>query len=87
MEAPISIYPNPVVNHTMQINMPAQAAGKYQVQVYNLNGEKISSSVINHQGGISVYPVSVNQSVPAGMYKVEISNQEGRQQVINISIL
>ncbi|MFM2358094.1 MAG: hypothetical protein RLY16_86 [Bacteroidota bacterium] len=87
IEAPISIYPNPVVNHTMQINMPAQAAGKYQVQVYNLNGEKISSSVINHQGGVSVYPVSVNQSVPAGMYKVEISNQEGRQQVINISIL
>jgi len=54
----ISVYPNPVANHTIQLQMAGQPGGNYSLYLYNTNGEKLMSSSLIHDGNSTVKSIT-----------------------------
>jgi hypothetical protein len=82
----IGIYPNPVTNSTYQLQMTGQQEGKYQVNTYSSNGQKVCSNNVAYNGTDAVKTISLHKKLSQGLYKVEIVNPVGTNTVINIIV-
>ena len=69
----ISIYPNPVVNKTLNFALNTSAAN-YTLKVTNVLGKTVLASTINHNGGTASYSVALPAGLAKGVYFVKLSN-------------
>lgn len=70
--APISdvtIYPNPVINHTFNMNIPAACTGNLSYRVMNIAGKVVTTHNIAATGNTTI---QLPQSCSPGIYLVEI---------------
>ena len=74
----ISIYPNPVINKTFNVDLSNQAAGIYTVKVVTAGGQLLASKQINHLGGNSVNTIDLSTASVKGLCFVNISSKEGQ---------
>ena len=73
-EGSISIFPNPVKNKLMHIQLENLDKGRYNVVLYNNLGEKLMTKVIDHTGRSAGYIVDAGQLVSKGSYRLVVSN-------------
>lgn len=79
------IYPNPVSNHQMHIQVPAGTQGTYSISLTNMNGETLQQTVSQIQSKQSVLNIQVSATIPGGSYVVEMKGEDGSrysQQII-----
>lgn len=76
--AGISIYPNPVKGKKLNMQMENLEKGLYTVTIFNRAGQQVFNSRINHNGGASTQTIDLPRSLDAGMYNIQISNNENR---------
>ncbi|MEO8763708.1 MAG: hypothetical protein ABI416_05445 [Ginsengibacter sp.] len=68
----ITIYPNPVVNGVIGIQLNNMQAGKYAVILLNNSGEKMFDKIIDHAEGSSTEFMAMDKSMPHGTYQLQI---------------
>jgi hypothetical protein len=68
----ITVYPNPVVDGTINLQMMNQSKGGYAIKLINNLGQVIVVKQIEHEDGSSIETIQINKSVSKGNYHLEI---------------
>lgn len=68
----ISVFPNPVTNGTINIQMNNMPAGLYNVRVVNGMGQVMVSRQINHVAGNSTETIQLGKGAGKGIYQLEV---------------
>jgi len=74
----INIYPNPVINKTLNVELSNQSAGIYSVKVISAGGQVLASKLINHLGGNSVNSIDLSAATAKGLCFVSITSKDGQ---------
>ena len=78
----ISLFPNPVVGHTLNLKIANQQAGIYKISIINSYGVSLLLQSFTYSGGNSIEKLSVTTNIPKGIYRLEITKPDGRKHVI-----
>ena len=82
----ITVYPNPLVGKTLNVQVANVAAGKYVVSIYNVLGEKVVEQAISHNGGSTTHALTINNTLARGIYSVTIREASSNQIVHQTSL-
>jgi len=80
----ISVYPNPVVNGIINLQLNNQPQGNYGMRLLNKSGQTIMQKQIQHTGGSSTETISLDKYLPRGMYQLEVTKPDGTKSNINV---
>lgn len=78
-----SVYPNPITEDIIHLQMNNQPAGKYQVRLYNAAGQVLLSKEINHAEGSSKEDIKC-ENLPKGVYQLKIGNSSDSSTIIRV---
>lgn len=81
----VTLYPNPVTNHTFHIQLDNQPSGVYEIRLLSNTGQLVFVKKIQHPGGNINQTVETNQSLKKGVYQLEVitpSNTKKTEKVI-----
>jgi len=70
----VTVFPNPVTNHTLNLQIAGIDAGKYAINIYSISGQRVSTTSINVSGGSLSQSVVLPSAVKAGTYQLELTN-------------
>lgn len=70
-----TVFPNPVKNNQLHLQMPGMAAGRYAISMYNSWGQKVYSGTIDHDGTSLSQTVSLTQKTAKGNYILQLSGE------------
>ena len=68
----ITVYPNPIINNTINLQLVNQPAGGYKLRLLNNLGQQVFESSIQHAEGSSTELIAVDKSMPHGIYQLQI---------------
>ena len=74
----ISVFPNPVLDRKMNVQLDGFESGKYTLNVYNINGQSILSTSINMENSSLAQTITLPNSTKAGIYQLELTNGANR---------
>jgi len=80
------IYPNPVTGKQLQLRMNQQLQGPYSATLINSTGQKVFTQQWQHSGGFVTKIFELPGFIAAGIYQLEITNTEGKKQVLTAEI-
>ena len=72
----IYIYPNPVTQGTINVQLTKIEKGTYNVSLYNNAGEKVSEQQISYSGDGAPVTVFLPKVLAAGAYTIKIQNDQ-----------
>lgn len=72
----IYIYPNPVTQGTINVQLTAIEKGTYMVSLYNNAGEKITEQSISYSGNGAPVNISLPKVLAAGAYTLKVQNEQ-----------
>ncbi len=78
----VSIYPNPVTNHSFSLQLNNFTLGKYTVELSQLQGKKILQHDVNISGS-QTEKINLPDGIAAGAYLVKIINNNGESVYTN----
>lgn len=64
----LSVWPNPVVNNTVNVQFNNQAKGLYDIQIRDLSGRSILRTTAENTGGYQTTSIQLPATVSAGIY-------------------
>lgn len=73
--ASISVYPNPIKNGVVQLQLSDIEQGEYTIRIINIVGKEEFTKVIHHLGGSSVQPINLKE-VSKGTYVLQVFNHK-----------
>ena len=68
-----TVYPNPSRGGLINISASALAAGKYDISVFNMSGQRIMQRSLDHSGGSISLPIELPSTIKTGMYSIKLS--------------
>ena len=77
-EPSVKIYPNPVVGQQFNLQLTDMPKGQYSLQLLNAQGQVLFTKEISHSGGTASQVISINNSLPAGIYLLQVINGSTR---------
>ena len=83
----VAVYPNPVVNKTIFVQMLGMEQGDFTATITNVFGQIISKSNISYQKNSIQYTIQVPLNTKAGLYYLQIANNKGTKIITQIHIL
>ena len=72
------LFPNPVLNGTLNVELTNQSIGIYQVSLLNAAGQVLTAKQINHSGGSSITAFDVANLNVKGLCYVRITSNIGQ---------
>ena len=66
------IYPNPVKGGELNLQLSNLPAGRYTVKVYNMTGQEVEATSINHAGGHMTESLQLTKRKP-GLYALQVN--------------
>ncbi len=82
----ISIYPNPVINQEINIDMKELPAGKYQYALYNSSGQLVVSGVFDYTQKYSSVLIKPAVDLAHGIYTLKLLNESTQVSVVSVNI-
>jgi hypothetical protein len=83
-QATATVYPNPVTGNNINFKMEHMPAGKYKLNLYNINGQLIATQEVKFNGTTSNQVMNVQNGFTPGRYDLRI---EGQGKRISTSVL
>jgi hypothetical protein len=80
----ISVYPNPVSNGIINLQLDNQPAGKYGIRLLNKSGQVIFQRQVEHAEGSSTETIAIDKYTPHGIYQLEVTKPDGTSSNINV---
>jgi Peptidase family M1 domain len=77
----ITVYPNPVINHSIGLQLAGLEKGNYQLQLINTMGQVVSTYALLHSGTNAVQNIKVSKNISRGYYSLEIVKPDGSKTV------
>lgn len=71
-----AVYPNPVLNSQITIQLSNFSAGRYAVVFYNSIGQQVIANVISHAGGSAITLFRLPKTMGKGLYTVTVKGRE-----------
>ena len=77
------VYPNPVQNSRMTVELSNLEKGQYTVALYNAAGQKVAGKTLVHNGGTGVETWDLHKMSP-GIYQLQLRSESftGQQTII-----
>ncbi len=72
--AAVTVYPNPITNKQVNVQLSNLSKGNYNIEVYNNLGQAILSKAIQFDGGTSSLSLQLPVSINAGLYRLSLIN-------------
>ena len=82
MQTGISIYPNPVVDGKINIQLNNMPKGTYDMQILNTDGQLVATDQLVHAGGTIVKVFSMKNYMAGGIYNLEVIHPDKSKTVI-----
>lgn len=79
----IAVYPNPVSNGVINLQLKNKPAGKYGIRLINSNGQTVITKTIQHAAGSSKEPVYYDQ-LNKGIYQLEVADASGHVETVRV---
>ncbi len=74
----ITIYPNPVKGGQFSFQSGDLPKGDYVIKIYDNNGKQLHSEGLKHSGGAIAQTITLPAAVKAGVYLVQMDNENTR---------
>jgi hypothetical protein len=72
----VTVYPNPVKNGMVNLEVSALVKGVYTAQLLNSEGRTINTSTINHEGGTANYKLQLPSKLKSGLYNLVVLSND-----------
>ncbi len=72
----IVIYPNPVTNKTITLQLNDQQKGTYTVRLFNTTGQTVYLNSIVYMGGAATQTLKLSSNIAKGNYTIEVTGAE-----------
>jgi hypothetical protein len=72
----IVIYPNPVTNKTITLQLNDQQKGTYTVRLFNTTGQTVYLNRIVYMGGAATQTLKLSSNIAKGNYTIEVTGAE-----------
>lgn len=82
----LTVYPNPVINKQLHLQIDTPADGIYQVSLIQMNGQVLPLAEIYKKAGVSTESINLPHSLPAGNYQLRIGIKGEKTQTRSIVI-
>jgi len=73
----ISIYPNPVTNRQLNLQLMEMEKGNYSLRIYSSSGQLVHSGTIIHVGGNGVHQIGLDHAMKSGRYRLVVTGSQG----------
>lgn len=70
------VFPNPVTNSTINLQMNNMPAGKYYTTLMTEDGKAVNKAAIIHAGGTAVETINPKTILAAGSYRLEVTGPD-----------
>jgi len=80
----IAVYPNPVIDGKINLQLNNQPDGNYGVRMFTKSGQLILEKKIPHSAGSSVTPIQLSNYIAHGIYELKVTKPDGSITSINI---
>lgn len=84
LESTINIYPNPITDGIIHLQLKNQPEGKYGIRLLNHLGQLVVAKKIEFAGGNGSEDVKWNYNLPHGIYQLEVTKPDGNVEVIKV---
>ena len=82
-----NIYPNPLAKgNDLQIVLRNVSPGKYNVNVFNLQGILIKQTIVRHDGVNNTLAMPLGKNISSGMYIVELVSEKAKKERIKLVV-
>jgi hypothetical protein len=78
------VFPNPVTNGTIQLQLNNAVPGKYSTRLFNSTGQLINAEEVTHPGGTATHIIKPRQALSAGNYQLEVTMPDKKTSVIQV---
>jgi hypothetical protein len=82
----VSVYPNPVKDGVIGLQLSNAPAGTYTIILLNNAGQVVEKSTLKHAGGNASETIKPNNYLSAGNYNLEVSGPGNYRQVIKVLV-
>jgi hypothetical protein len=79
----ITIYPNPLTDGMIHLQLMNQSQGNYGIRLLNKAGQVMVSKQIHHSEGRSTEDIKWDYNLAHGMYQLEVTKPDGTRTSIN----
>ena len=76
-QSSISVYPNPVINNTMNLQLENIAKGNYTIQLVNTQGSVVMQTKLQHAGGSGTQSIDLPNTLSSGNYVLKAVDEKG----------
>ncbi|MEO8416540.1 MAG: T9SS type A sorting domain-containing protein [Ginsengibacter sp.] len=80
----IKVFPNPIIDNTINLRVENQPAGVYKIKLVNSSGQSVFTKEIQLRGGSSTESFRPAQHVPPGIYHLEIIKPGGAKTSLSL---
>jgi hypothetical protein len=80
------VFPNPVTNNAIQLQLNKAAAGTYTTVLYATNGQVINNEIVSHTGGTATKTIQPKQRLVNGTYQLMVTAPDGQVSVIKVAV-
>jgi Secretion system C-terminal sorting domain len=80
----LSVFPNPVSNGQIQLQMKAHPSGIYSYRLLNKLGQLVASSTFTNVTSIGTVEISVENKMTPGVYSLEIISPDQTKETIQV---
>ena len=84
LKSDIAIYPNPITDGLIHLQLINQPKGTYGIRLFNKLGQLIVQKQINHPEGSSTELITWNYNLAHGVYQLEVTKPDGSVKNLNI---
>jgi hypothetical protein len=72
----ISVFPNPIISNTVNIQANTYTAGQYTITVLNNLGQLVYKKLLTHPGGPLKHTIFLSNSLAKGLYLLNVAGKE-----------
>ena len=83
-QSSINIYPNPITDGVIHLQLSNQPEGMYGIRLLNPLGQVIVSKQASHAGGNGTENIKWDYNLAHGVYQLEITKPNGEVSVIKV---
>ena len=83
----ISIYPNPVINGLINLQLTNEPEGSYGIRLLNKSGQVMITKQISHAKGSSAETIQLDKYAAHNIYQLEVTKPDHSQININVEFL
>ena len=80
----MKVFPNPVINRTINLQVVNQPKGLYTIRLVSNFGQQISITQMQHPGGSGTFTLTPTRDLAPGIYQVEVLHPDGERSSISV---